>query len=79
MLENPKVAIMLLVVCSKKKKIQKINTLTPRCTFSVKYCVHVSMTKKEVKMAGYWCRSFLYFYGPRQSQDQYPAMPWWIN
>ena len=66
------------VMCpQKRRKYKKINTLTARCTFSVKYCVYVSTSKKEVKMAGYWCQSFLSFYGPRRSQDQYPAMPWW--
>ena len=25
-------------------------------------------------MAGYWCQSFMRFYGPRQNQGQYPAV-----
>ena len=64
MLENPKVP-------------KGSYRATPRCTLSVKYCAFVPTTKKEVKMAGYWCRSFLCFYGPRRRQDQYPVKPWW--
>lgn len=67
--ENPKVATTGCVL-KKEENTKKINTLTPRYTFSVKYCVYASLTKKEVKMAGYWCRTVLCFYGSRRSQDQ---------
>ena len=37
-------------------------------SFQILIYMYALLTKREVKMAGYWPRSFLRFYGPRRSR-----------